>query len=73
MNEIRLPLYIFFKVREDSFLHTGPNRLRLPSQKLVFKVKFGGKADPVGVQRGQAPLEFEVFYYSKRFLEVLVI
>ena len=49
VNEIRLQLYLFFKVREDAFLHTGPNRLLLPPQKLVFKVKLRGEADPVGV------------------------
>ena len=45
----------------------------LHSQKLVFKAKISGEGGPVGVSRGQAPLESEVFYYSKVFLEVLVI
>ena len=43
------------------------------SQKLVFKAKICGDGGPVGVSRGQAPLESEVFYYLKRILEVLVI
>ena len=60
-------------VSSNTNLHFGPNQIALHSQKLVFKVKFRGKADPVGVQRGQASLEFGVFYYLKRFLEVLVI
>ena len=35
---------------------------------LVFKAKISGDGGPVGVLRGQAPLESEVIYHLKRFL-----
>ena len=57
----------------NTYLYTSPDQDSLHSQKLVFKVKIRGDGGPVGVSRGQAPLESEVFYYFKRFLEVLVI
>ena len=57
----------------NAYLHTGPDQDRLHSQKLVFKAKIGGDGGPVGVSRGHAPLESEVLYYFKRFLEVFVI
>ena len=69
--DVNLNLY-HSQVR-NLYLHTGPNQDGLHSQKLVFKPKISGKGGPVGVSRGQAPLESEVFYYLKGFLEVLVI
>ena len=54
-------------------LHIGPNQIRLHSQKLVFKAIIWGDGGPVGVSRGHAPQESEVFFYFKRFLEVLVM
>ena len=53
--------------------NTGPNQDGLHSQKLVFKVKIRGDGVPVGVSKCQDPLESEVFYHLKRFLEVLVV
>ena len=57
----------------DTYLHFGPSQITSLSQKLVFKAKISGEGGPVGVSRGQAPLESEVFYYLKGFLEVLVL
>ena len=65
VNEFRLQQYRFFKVREDTFLHSSPIQIRSPTQKLVFKVKFRGEADPVGVWGYWTPQEFEVFYWLK--------
>ena len=73
VNEIRLQLYLFFKVRGDTFLHTGPNRLRSPPQKLVFKVKFRGRGGPRGGLGYQNPLKLGFFYPLRRFLEFMVI
>ena len=57
----------------NTYLYTAPDRDGLHSQKLVFKPKISGEGGPVGVSRGQAPLESEVFYCLKVYLEVLVI
>ena len=48
VNEFRLHLYLFFKVREDTFLHSSPNQIRSPTQKLVFKVKIHWGHGPYG-------------------------
>ena len=60
-------------VSSKTNLHSGPDQIASLSQKLVFKAKISGEGGPVGVSRGQAPLESEVFYYLKGFLEVLVM
>ena len=52
----------------SSFFHDG-----LHSQKLVFKAIIGGEGGPVGVSRGQTPLESENVHHLKGFLEVLKI
>ena len=73
MNGFRRHLYNFWKVSEDTYLHFGPSQIAPLSQKLVFKAKICGEGGPVGVSRGHAPLESEVFYYFKGLLEVLVM
>ena len=60
-------------VSSKANLQVSPVQIALHSQKLVFKEKFRGEADPVGVSRGQTPLESEIFYHLKVFLESLVI
>ena len=55
VNEFRLHLYLFFKVREDTFLHSSPIRIRSLSQKLVFKVKIHWDPGPRGGLKGHAP------------------
>ena len=62
-----------FKVRKYTNLQLGPNQIAACTQKLVFKPIISGDRGPVGVSRGHAPLESEVFYYLKGFLEVLVM
>ena len=72
-NQFRHHLNHFYAQVKTLYLDIGPNQIRLHSQKLVFKAIIWGDGGPVGVSRGHAPLESEVFYYFKRFLEVLVM
>ena len=55
VNEFRLQLYLFCKVREDTFLHSSPIQIRSLSQKLVFKVKIHWGHGPRGGLEGQTP------------------
>ena len=57
VNGFRCHLYNFWKVSKDTYLHFGPSQIAPLSQKLVFKAQFEGAGRPVGVSRGQAPLE----------------
>ena len=54
-------------------LYLGLIQIATCTQKLVFKAIICGEGGPVGVSRGQTPLESENVYHLKRFLEVLVI
>ena len=72
-NHLHLQLNTLFKAVKTQYLHIGPSEDGLHSQKLVFNGKIEGDGGPVGVSRGHAPLESEVFYHLKRFLEVLVV
>ena len=65
VNEFRPQLYLFFKVRIDSFLYSSLIQIRSLSQKLVFKVKLIGGMDPVGVWRVRPPLESVIFFDLK--------
>ena len=65
VNEFRLQLYLFCKVREDTFLYSSPIQIRSPTQKLVFKVKIKWGHGPRGGLGGQTPLESEVFFHLK--------
>ena len=66
VNEFRPQLYLFFKVREDTFLHSSPNQIRSPTQKLVFKVKIHWGHGPCGGLGGQTPVESDLFYSVER-------
>ena len=72
-NQFRRHLHHNYTQVKNLYLDIGPNQICLHCQKLVFKARICGDGGPVGVSRGQAPLESEVFYYLKGFLEVLVI
>ena len=65
MNEFRLQICLFCKVRQDTFLYSGPIQIRSPTQKLVFKVKIKWGHGPCGGLGGHTPLEYEVFFHLK--------
>ena len=65
VNEFRLQLYLFFKVRIDSFLYSSLIQIRSLSQKLVFNVKINWGHGPRGGLGGQTPLESDVFFHLK--------
>ena len=72
-NHLHLQLNTLFKAVKTQYLHIGPSEDGLHSQKLVFKVKIRRGHGPLGGLGGQTPLEFEIFYPLKQFLEDLVI
>ena len=72
-NHLHLQLNTLFKAVKTQYLHIGPSEDGLHSQKLIFKVKIRRGHGLLGGLGGQTPLEFEIFYPLKRFLEDLVI